>query len=63
MQCVNGGHFCPPQEVEQLRQEKLEIDQKLRSIHISGSGMMGAGGSGMGHPYYNQRRGDRLVSA
>lgn len=32
-------HF---QEVEQLRQEKLEIDQQLRSIHGSGSGGLGS---------------------
>ena len=39
------------QEVEQLRQEKLEIDQKLRNMHTTNSV-----GSNQGYP---PRRNDR----
>ena len=42
-----------PQEVEAMRQEKIDMDIKLRSMQISGPGMPQAG------PYYPQRRNDR----
>jgi hypothetical protein len=45
---------CSLQEVEALRQEKLEIDQQLRSIHGSTMGSM--------QNFPIQRRNDRSVN-